>query len=203
MKRQTLTTVGITGLMGSGKSTALNFYNGKGIQTYDLDIEAKKLLKKDTRCYQQIIKIFGNEILNANQTINRKRLRRIVFNNKKQRGMLNSIVHPELRNQISILFNKLEKRGEKIIFLEGALITKQSKIGSSLNYIIYIDAPKKVLNLRILKRDGIEAKEAEKLLLMQKIIEKNRKYADFIIMNNSSVKEFNYQLNLVLDKLAY
>ncbi len=86
MKRQTLTTVGITGLMGSGKSTALNFYKGKGIQTYDLDIEAKKLLKKDTRCYQQIIKIFGNEILNANQTINRKRLRRIVFNNKKQRG---------------------------------------------------------------------------------------------------------------------
>ena len=203
MKRQTLTTVGITGLMGSGKSTALNFYNGKGIQTYDLDIEAKKLLKKDTRCYQQIIKIFGKEILNANQTINRKRLRRIVFNNKKQRGMLNSIVHPELRNQISTLFNKLEKRGEKIIFLEGALITKQSKIGSSLNYIIYIDAPKKVLNLRILKRDGIEAKEAEKLLLMQKIIEKNRKYADFIIRNNSSVKEFNYQLNLVLDKLAY
>lgn len=203
MKRQTLTTVGITGLMGSGKSTALSFYNGKGIQTYDLDIEAKKLLKKDTRCYQQIIKIFGNEILNANQTINRKRLRRIVFNNKKQRGILNSIVHPELGNQISTLFNKLEKRGEKIIFLEGALITKQSKIGSSLNYIIYIDAPKKVLNLRILKRDGIEAKEAEKLLLMQKIIEKNRKYADFIIRNNSSVKEFNYQLNLVLDKLVY
>ena len=203
MKRQTLTTVGITGLMGSGKSTALNFYKGKGIKTYDLDIEAKKLLKKDTRCYQQIIKIFGNEILNANQTINRKRLRRIVFNNKKQREILNSIVHPELGNQISTLCNKLEKRGEKIIFLEGALITKQSKIGSSLNYIIYIDAPKKVLNLRILKRDGIEAKEAEKLLLMQKIIEKNRKYADFIIRNNSSVKEFNYQLNLVLDKLAY
>lgn len=203
MKRQTLTTVGITGLMGSGKSTALNFYKGKGIKTYDLDIEAKKLLKKDTRCYQQIIKIFGNEILNANQTINRKRLRRIVFNNKKQRGILNSIVHPELGNQISTLFNKLEKRGEKIIFLEGALITKQSKIGSSLNYIIYIDAPKKVLNLRILKRDGVEAKEAEKLLLMQKIIEKNRKYADFIIRNNSSVKEFNYQLNLVLDKLVY
>lgn len=203
MKRQTLTTVGITGLMGSGKSTALNFYKGKGIQTYDLDIEAKKLLKKDTRCYQQIIKIFGNEILNANQTINRKRLRRIVFNNKKRREILNSIVHPELGNQISTLCNKLEKRGEKIIFLEGALITKQSKIGSSLNYIIYIDAPKKVLNLRILKRDGIEAKEAEKLLLMQKIIEKNRKYADFTIRNNSSVKEFNYQLNLVLDKLAY
>ena len=203
MKRQTLTTVGITGLMGSGKSTALNFYKGKGIQTYDLDIEAKKLLKKDTRCYQQIIKIFGNEILNANQTINRKRLRRIVFNNKKRREILNSIVHPELGNQISTLCNKLEKRGEKIIFLEGALISKQSKIGSSLNYIIYIDAPKKVLNLRILKRDGIEAKEAEKLLLMQKIIEKNRKYADFTIRNNSSVKEFNYQLNLVLDKLVY
>jgi len=203
MKRQTLTTVGITGLMGSGKSTALNFYKGKGIQTYDLDIEAKKLLKKDTRCYQQIIKIFGNEILNANQTINRKRLRRIVFNNKKRREILNSIVHPELGNQISTLCNKLEKRGEKIIFLEGALITKQSKIGSSLNYIIYIDAPKRVLNLRILKRDGIEAKEAEKLLLMQKIIEKNRKYADFTIRNNSSVKEFNYQLNLVLDKLVY
>jgi dephospho-CoA kinase len=203
MKKKSLATVGITGLMGSGKSTALKFYKNKGIQTCDLDVEAKKLLKKGTKCYKQIIKIFGNGILNSNKTINRRRLRKIVFNNKKDREALNSIVHPELRNQISILCNKLKERGERIIFFEGALISKQTKIGSSLNYIIYIDAPKKVLKGRILRRDGIEEEEAKKLLLMQKIIEKNRKYADFTIRNNSNVKEFNHQLNLVLDKLVY
>ena len=83
MKKYNLTTLGIAGMMGSGKSTALEFFKKKGFATYDLDIEAKKLLKKDTVIYKKIIKVFGERILNKNKAINKKKLRGIVFNNKE------------------------------------------------------------------------------------------------------------------------
>tara|TARA_Y100001970_G_scaffold146576_1_gene180013 strand:- start:30291 stop:30902 length:612 start_codon:yes stop_codon:yes gene_type:complete len=203
MKKYNLTTLGIAGMMGSGKSTALEFFKKKGFATYDLDIEAKKLLKKDTVIYKKIIKVFGERILNKNKAINKKKLRGIVFNNKEYRATLNSIVHPELGNIVSKICNKHKKRGTKIIIFEGALISKKSKIGSSLNYILYIQAPKTILAERISKRDKIDRKQIKKLLLMQKHIEKNEKNADFIIVNKTNKKEFKLQLNFLLDKLSH
>ena len=203
MKKYNLTTLGIAGMMGSGKSTALEFFKKKGFATYDLDIEAKKLLKKDTVIYKKIIKVFGERILNKNKAINKKKLRGIVFNNKEYRATLNSIVHPELGNIVSKICNKHKKRGTKIIIFEGALISKKSKIGSSLNYILYIQAPKTILAERISKRDKIDRKQIKRLLLMQKHIEKNEKNADFIIVNKTNKKEFKLQLNFLLDKLSH
>ncbi|NSW88353.1 dephospho-CoA kinase [bacterium] len=203
MKKYNLTTLGIAGMMGSGKSTALEFFKKKGFATYDLDIEAKKLLKKDTVIYKKIIKVFGERILNKNKAINKKKLRGIVFNNEEYRETLNSIVHPELGNIVSKICNKHKKRGTKIIIFEGALISKKSKIGSSLNYILYIQAPKTILAERISKRDKIDRKQIKKLLLMQKHIEKNEKNADFIIVNKTNKKEFKLQLNFLLDKLSH
>ncbi len=203
MKKYNLTTLGIAGMMGSGKSTALEFFKKKGFATYDLDIEAKKLLKKDTVIYKKIIKVFGERILNKNKAINKKKLRGIVFNNEEYRETLNSIVHPELGNIVSKICNKHKKRGTKIIIFEGALISKKSKIGSSLNYILYIQAPKTILAERISKRDKIDRKQIKRLLLMQKHIEKNEKNADFIIVNKTNKKEFKLQLNFLLDKLSH
>lgn len=203
MKKNKLLTIGITGMMGSGKSTALSFFNKKGIKTFDLDVEAKKLLKKNTNCYKKIVKSFDRKILNSNMTINRRKLRNLVFNDSAKRQILNSIIHPELGEQVISICNNLEKKGEKLVVFEGALISRKTKIGSFLNYILYIEAPKNSLNSRIVKRDKIDEKNAKKLILMQKMIEKNQKYADFIIRNDSSIKDFISRLNLVLDKLPY
>lgn len=203
MKKNKLLTIGITGMMGSGKSTALSFFNKKGIKTFDLDVEAKKLLKKNTNCYKKIVKSFDRKILNSNMTINRRKLRNLVFNDSAKRQILNSIIHPELAEQVISICNNLEKKGGKLVVFEGALISRKTKIGSFLNYILYIEAPKNSLNSRIVKRDKIDEKNAKKLILMQKMIEKNQKYADFIIRNDSSIKDFISRLNLVLDKLPY
>lgn len=203
MKKNNLLTLGITGMMGSGKSTALDFFRKKGFATYDLDVEAKKLLKKDSHVYKRVIKAFGKKILNKNKSINKKKLREIVFSSERQRKILNSIVHPELGNKISRISKKHQKIGTKIIIFEGALISKKTKIGSSLDYILYIHAPKTILVKRVNKRDKIDEKEIKKLLLMQKIIEKNRKNADFIIVNKSNKKDLKIQINFLLDKLSH
>ena len=203
MKKQNLISIGVTGLMGSGKSTALSFFREKGIRTFDLDIESKKLIKIHTKCYEEILEKFGKRILNYNGTISRRKLREVVFNDNKSRETLNKIVHPALADRILSICKNLSKRKKKMVIFEGALISRETKIGKTLSYILYVDAKKETLSSRISKRDNIQKKDARKLLIMQKSIEKNRKTADFIISNNSNLKEFDYQLNLVLDKLAY
>ena len=160
-------------------------------------------MKKNTNCYKEIIKNFEDKILNKNKSINKKKLRALVFNNNSHRNILNSIVHPELLKKILLICKKQNNKGAKIVVFEGALISKKSKIGSFLDYIIYIESEKNLLIKRISKRDGIPEKEIKKLLLMQKNIEKNQKKADFIIKNNTNKKDFVNQLNLTLDKLVY
>lgn len=202
-KLNDLLKIGVSGLMGSGKSEALEYFKKKLIPTYDLDIESKKLLKINSRVYFKVIKKFGVGILNKNKTINKRKLRELIFNNSTARIQLNNIVHPEVLKRVVMISKKESKKKKTLIVFEGALISKKTDIGKFLNKIIFIHTPEKILAKRISKRDGLNFKDALKLLKMQNNIKKNRKSADIVVLNDKSIKNLHKQLNLVLDKLAY
>ena len=155
-KKSDIIAIGIAGLIGSGKSEALKFFRNKNIPTVDLDLESRKLIKKDAPCYKKIIKKFGTGILNKNSTINRKKLREIIVNNKTKRKELNKIVHPELLAKVKAICKTNSIQGKRIIVFEGALISTKTKLGNLLDKIIFIDAPKEVLVKRIKKRDVLD-----------------------------------------------
>ena len=202
-KKLKIISIGISGLMGSGKSEALKFFRKRKIPAINLDLESKKLIKKDMFCYKKIIKEFGNTILNKNLTINKKKLRETIFNNEQKRVELNNIVHPELIKRVKKIYKANLIKGKRIIVFEGALISKKTKMGSLLDKIIFIDAPKKLLIKRIKERDLIDEQSAIKLLNTQKDIKKNRNSADFTIHNDKTLNNLNRQLDLILDKLSY
>ncbi len=202
-KLNDLLKIGVSGLMGSGKSEALEYFKKKLIPTYDLDIESKKLLKINSRVYFKVIKKFGVGILNKNKTINKRKLRELVFNNSSARIQLNNIVHPEVLKMVVMISKKESKKKKTLIVFEGALISKKTDIGKFLNKIIFVHTPEKILAKRISTRDGLSIKDALKLLKMQNNIKKNRKSADIVVLNDKSIKNLHKQLNLVLDKLAY
>ena len=202
-KLNDLLKIGVSGLMGSGKSEALKFFKRKLIPTYDLDIESKKLLKINSRVYFKVIKKFGVGILNKNKTINKRKLRELIFNNSTARIQLNNIVHPEVLKRVVMISKKESKKKKTLIVFEGALISKETDIGKFLNKIIFIHTPEKILAKRISKRDGLTFKDALKLLKMQNNLKNNRKSADIVVLNDESIKNLHKQLNLVLDKLAY
>ena len=202
-KKSDIIAIGIAGLIGSGKSEALKFFRNKNIPTVDLDLESRKLIKKDAPCYKKIIKKFGTGILNKNSTINRKKLREIIVNNKTKRKELNKIVHPELLAKVKAICKTNSIQGKRIIVFEGALISTETKLGNLLDKIIFIDAPKEVLVKRIKKRDVLDEQLVIKLLDMQKDIKKNRNTADFIIDNDETLGKLKRQLRVILDKLSH
>jgi len=195
--------IGICGLMGSGKSESIRFFKLRNIPTIDLDVEAKKLLRKNTPSYRKVKKTFGSSILNKNLTINKKRLRLLVFSNKNKRMQLNKIIHPELIKSMEKILQKNVNRKEKIIVFEGALLSKKGSMSKLIDLIIYIHAPKKILLERIMKRDSLDKKSAVNLINMQKEVEKNRKNADFVINNGKKLVNLKSQLHLILDNLSF
>ena len=135
--------------------------------------------------------------------INKKKLRSIVFYNKRKRTTLNKIIHPQLIQRVKEIIKKKRNSKESIVVFEGALISKNKSMGKLLDLIIYIHAPKKILINRIMKRDSIDKKTALNLINMQKEVEKNRNTADFVINNGKNLQSLKSQLRSLLDNLSY
>ena len=102
--------IGITGSIGSGKTTIAKLFSKHGFNIIDADEIGHKLLRKNSIAYKKITKIFGNSILDKSGDIKRKRLGKIVFNDNVKLKNLNSIIHPAIINEIKIRIEKIQKK---------------------------------------------------------------------------------------------
>ncbi len=173
--------IGITGSSGSGKSTLTkilaNELNAKAIYSDEI---VKKMQKKGTDYYKKIVETFGEEILNENKEINRKKLAEIIFSKEKDRNKMNEItktyVLEEIKRQI--------KETKKETVIVDAPILIESGLNKECNVIIAVICNRKTQIKRICERDNIEEKEAIARLNSQKSNEYYKKYADYIVENN-------------------
>lgn len=173
--------IGITGSSGSGKSTLTkilaNELNAKPIYS---DEVVKKMQKKGTNYYKKIVETFGEEILNENKEINRKKLAEIIFSKEEDRNKMNEItktyVLEEIKRQI--------KETKKEIVIVDAPILIESGLNKECNIIIAVICNRKTQIERICKRDNIEEKEAIARLNSQKSNEYYKKYADYVVEND-------------------
>lgn len=173
--------IGITGSSGSGKSTLTkilaNELNAKPIYS---DEVVKKMHKKGTNYYKKIVETFGEEILNENKEINRKKLAEIIFSKEEDRNKMNEItktyVLEEIKRQI--------KETKKEIVIVDAPILIESGLNKECNIIIAVTCNRKTQIERICKRDNIEEKEAIARLNSQKSNEYYKKYADYVVEND-------------------
>ena len=92
--------VGLTGGIGSGKTTVSNLFNDLGINVIDTDVIAHDLVNNDKSIVNEIISLFGDDILNEDNSINRKKLAAIVFSKKKYKQQLETVLHPKIRQQV-------------------------------------------------------------------------------------------------------
>tara|TARA_B100001250_G_scaffold147850_1_gene126649 strand:- start:1720 stop:2304 length:585 start_codon:yes stop_codon:yes gene_type:complete len=170
--------VGLTGGIGSGKSTVINHFKQLGVNCYQADKEAKKLMDSDRKLINEIQNSFGNNIY-INSKLDRKRLASIVFRDKNKLQLLNSIVHP-LVNQHFI--NYCKDLDYKYIIKEVAIIF-ETKTQDKFDKIILVKAPKEERVNRIVVRDNCSRQDAVDRISNQ--IEDKYKVdkSDFIIDN--------------------
>lgn len=171
--------IGLTGGLGSGKSTVAHIFEVLGIPVYYADTASKRLMNEDETIKAAVQNAFGKEIYSEGQ-LNRKYLAEIVFNDEKKLELLNSIVHPATLTDAAEWINK---QNVPYIIKEAALIF-ESGSHQSLDYIIGVKAPLPLRLQRAIKRDHISKEEAMARINRQINEEIKMRLCDFIIINN-------------------
>ena len=178
-------TVGITGISGAGKSTVAKYLCENGFYLIDADKVARDVLLRDSEGYIKVVKEFGNEYLNQDKTINRKKLGEVVFSDKNKLKKLNKITLPLI---IKKMLDDVYSSSSEYILMDAPLLL-DCELKDVCDEIVYVYADREILIERIIKRDGITRKVAENRINSQKKDEYFRKYATIIIENNNSEKD--------------
>ncbi len=170
--------LGLTGGIGSGKTTVANMFRELGVPVYIADDEAKKLMNSDPLVQQKIISLFGKEAY-ENNTLNRKFLAGRVFGNKDLLEKLNAIVHPAVGKHFEE-WKKIQT-GEYVVY-EAAILFEKGGY-KKCDKTLLITAPLEVKLERIMARDKSTREEIEARMNNQWPDEKKAKMADFILSN--------------------
>ena len=171
--------VGLTGGIGSGKSTVAQIFEVLGIPVYYADFEAKRLMNEDAELRSAITKFFGNDAY-ANNTLNRKYISSIVFSDPVKLELLNSIVHPATKKDSD---KWMDQQTTFYAIHEAALIF-EAKVSDRLDHVIGVSSPEALRIKRAMERDNIS--RGEVLQRMNKQLDEETKMSkcDFLLTND-------------------
>ena len=173
--------IGITGGIGSGKSTVCKVFEHLGIPVFEADSVAKKLVNSNKEIRKSLIHLYGEGIYNENNCIDRKKLANIIFNDKIELEKVNAIIHPHVRNE----FNRWEKNQKTKYTIHEAAILFESGFYKMMDFTILVTAPENERIKRICKRENIEPNVVKERINRQWKDDKRRKLATVEIKNDN------------------
>ena len=194
--------VGLTGGLGSGKSTASKFFNSLGAFILDADNAAKKLIESSKEVKNELIKEFGTDIMDANSNVDKKKLARVAFQDEDHQQRLNYVVHPHIHNAIDKSFNEILNQNNHELFIVDAALIYESGYDAHLDYVIVVTAQLKHRMERALNRNTLTREEILKRIEFQWPEEDKTSLADFVIHNDGTEAELNDQIVELFKKLV-
>lgn len=171
--------IGITGGIGSGKTTVCRIFELLGVAVYYADVRAKILMQTDLELIEGIKMSFGKEAYNG-QVLNRAFLGAIVFNNAERLQQLNGLVHPAVFRD----FDAWSLKQQGLYVLKEAAILFESGSSKDCAYTILVKSPVDLRTSRVMLRDGISKTDVMKRMDKQMSDEEKEKLASFVILND-------------------
>ncbi|MEQ8908869.1 MAG: dephospho-CoA kinase [Vicingaceae bacterium] len=178
--------IGVTGGIGSGKSTVCRIFKNLGVPVFIADVEGKKILNSNEKAKKQVINIFGKDMYTATGEIDRKRMAQLVFNDPRELEKLNGIVHPLVSDRFEAW---CEEHEHSPYVIKEAAILFESGAYHGLDKVINVFAPKEQRIGRIKKRDDTTKEEVLKRMRFQYSDEERNELSDLIIMNEDGKEE--------------
>ena len=197
--------IGLTGGIGTGKSTVSRKLREKGYPVIDLDIISREVITY-SEVIDKLVENFGSEILeeqnevSGKKNISRNKLRQTVFKDEKKVAVLNSIMHPpiieEMRRQIKELGQSYET-----VFVEVQLLF-EAKLEKEFDMTVLVYADRKTQMERVLKRDGRSEGEVQEIINAQMNMDEKRKLSNYIIENNGNSEMLDLEIEKFIKKLG-
>ncbi len=176
--------VGLTGGIASGKSTVADMFRSYDVPIIDTDIIARELVMPGEEAYNEIINKFGENILQANGSLDRAKLRDLIFKNTDQRKQLESILHPRIRIEVFALLKQIN--APYVIIVIPLLF--ETDYPYPLDRVLVIDTSEAIQLGRLLQRDGIDHELATRILATQLPRQQKCQLADDILTNDGDME---------------
>ena len=188
--------VGLTGNIGSGKSTVAQLLSERGATIIDADVLARRVVEPGTTAHKAIVERWGTSVLAADGGIDRATLRRAVFSEPAELEQLNAIVHPEVERMRAELVEQARGRGDRLVVCDVPLLFER-RMTEDFDRIVLVDAPRPVRLDRLVRERGLRETEAMDMIVAQMPAELKRARADHVIDNDGTLVQLNARVGAV------
>ena len=193
--------IGLTGVSGSGKSFVTKIFDQYGIPSINADAVVHELYSAKNPCTEELSHLFGNDILLADDSVDRRKLASIVFASQEKLQLLNQTVHPFVIDRIDKISKEKENQGERAFLIEAPQLF-EAGLEASCDYVISVMADHETRIERLITRDGITKDMAEKRISNQFKDSFFRDRSDFCIENNSG-DDLETQVHSILTEIGF
>ncbi len=188
--------IGLTGGIGTGKSTVCKLFAERGVAVIDADAVAKELVALDQPALQAIVQEFGKGIIDAKGRLRRDRLRSIVFSDPERRKRLEKLLHPLILKE---MLSRANRAGGPYCILCIPLLVETDQ-SSAVDRVLVVDAPEALQIQRVMERDHLTIDEIKAIMHAQASREDRLEAADDVIMNASDMTKLAEQVNALHQK---
>lgn len=192
--------IGLTGPTGAGKSFVSQIFSQFGFVVIDADKIAKDIMEKGSPVLLKIADAFGEDMLNADGSLNRQKLADTAFADEHKTKLLNSITHPAILDRAKALANQYAKQGSKYVMFDAPLLF-ESGADKMCDCIVVVVAPHDVRINRIQNRDGITKEQAQRRMSAQHDDDFYIQKSDFCIYANVSFDDLKYKVKSIIDEI--
>jgi len=188
--------IGITGGIGTGKTSVCRIFESLGTPVLYADDIAKKISNYDPNVRRRITKLLGPGAYGQDGSYNREFVASTIFSDKKLQQQLNAIIHPEVEKELQRRFQDFEHKNVKLVFVEAALIY-EAGLDKQLDAVIVVDAGEGERIRRIVARDGAAEKDIRKRMSSQWPVGKKLAKAEYIIHNNGTMQDLEHKVRFL------
>lgn len=193
--------IGLTGGIATGKSTVSRYFEKLGAVVIDFDVLARKVVEPDKESWKLIINYFGDNILNTDNSINRKKLSDIVFGDHFKREKLESFTHPHIWAEFLHHVGNAIARDKNCIIVAVVPLLIEGDMQNIFSKNVAVYAPQETQIQRLMERDKITREKAKDILSSQMPVDEKIHFADFIIKNEGSIDSTKEQIKNLWENL--
>jgi dephospho-CoA kinase len=192
---------GLTGGIGSGKTTVGNLFKAFGAYVLDADEICRSLVEPEKPAWREIIALLGNGVLRDDQTLDRRKIADIVFNDPDKKKALEAILHPRVMEEEQVVYKDILKDDPEALVIIDAALLIESENYRKVDKVIVIACDEETQLDRIMAKNTFSREDAQRRLQLQMPLAEKIKFADYVLHNDSGLSELKEKVEALFHQL--